>query len=274
MAISWVVHVLGIELKKAFSYRFAFWAQFVLGTVTDLVVAYFLWAAIFSQRGELGSSTIQIGGFTFHGMIYYYLFAAFSIRIARGSERGYVSEDIYGGGLTKYLLYPVSFLGFKFITHFTQQILATVQLLVSFSILWMIFGKPEDLSLSIATFAAGFLACLLAGVLHFFIAICLEMVSFWQDVVWNLMVMLRFMVNLLGGAILPLTLFPEWGRTVIAWTPFPLLVSFPAETFLGRVTAEVWLRQASLCLLWAMVFFALSRLIWSRGLRNYSGVGI
>lgn len=266
---SWVPHVLSIELKKAFSYRVAFWVQFLIGTGADLSISYFLWWAIFQARGE---STIQ--GFTFHGLILYYVFATFSSKITRGNDRGYISTDIYEGTLTRYLLYPLPFFPYKLVTHFTQQLLGMIQLLFTLSLFALIIGLPGGNHVTVFTFLAGCFTCVLAGYLHFTMMSCLEMVAFWQDVVWNLMVMLRFMMNLLGGQMIPLAFFPEWGQKIIAYTPFPALVSFPARTFLGDITLNEWLWQAGMLALWALVFTFLANRVWIRGTKQYSGVGI
>jgi ABC-2 type transport system permease protein len=265
--VTWAKHVLSIELKKAFSYRIAFWVQFVLGTATELGVAFFLWRAIFAS-----ASTERLHGFTFHSILYYYLFASFASKITRGADRGYFSQEIYDGTLTRYLLYPVPFLGYKFVTHLAQQLLGLAQLLLAWGILRLAIGPSE--SASFGTLLAGALTCSLTGYLHFNLMSCLEMVAFWQDVVWNLMVMLRMIMNLLGGALVPLAFFPEWGRHLVMLTPFPTLVAFPARVFLGQVSLHEWLVNAGLLAFWSVVFTLLAREIWSRGIRQYSGVGV
>ncbi|MGZ3735963.1 MAG: ABC transporter permease [Bdellovibrionota bacterium] len=263
----WVPHVLSIELKKAFSYRVAFWVQFLLGTGTELSVAYFLWRAIFENQHV---TTMQ--GFTFHGILYYYLFASFAGKITRGADRGYLAQDIYDGSLTRYFLYPLSFLGFKFATHLTQQLLGVCQLVIALAFLTIAIGGNH--AVSPASFAAGCFTCLLTGYLHFNIMSCLEMVAFWQDVVWNLVVMLRFSMNFLGGALIPLVFFPAWGQHLVSLTPFPILVAFPARVFLGEVTLHEWVINVALLGFWSVVFTFLAREVWLRGTRQYSGVGI
>ena len=63
----------------------------------------------------------------------------------------------------------------------------------------------------------------------------LEMVAFWHDSVWSLMAMLRMSLTLSGGGLIPLSLFPERARTVLALLPFSYLISFPIRCFLGQV---------------------------------------
>lgn len=265
---AWAPHVLSIELKKVFSYRVAFWAQFLMGTGTELAVAYFVWKAVFAATG---ASTL--GGFTFHGLVFYSLFANFSSKITRGTDRGYIAVEIYDGSITRYLLYPLPFFPYKYVTHLTQQLLGVTQLLIALAFVFFFIGNTGGQPLSLGSFAAGVLTCFLAGYLHFVMASCLELVGFWQDVIWNLMVMLRFCISLLGGGMIPLTLFPEWGQRIAHLTPFPILVNFPARVFLGQVGLSEWLGNVGLLAAWSVPFTFLLGWIWRRGTRQYSGVG-
>lgn len=267
--MNWVPHVLALELKKAFSYRIAFWVHFIMGTGTELVVSYFVWLAVFAASGKS-----EIEGFTFHGLVFYSLFASMSSKLTRGSDRGYISQEIYDGTLNRYLLYPLPFFPYKYVTHFTQQLLGIVQLFLAFAAVRLLLGDLGQHPITTLTFLAGIATCLLAGYLYFVISACLELVAFWQDVIWNLMVMLRFTMSLLGGAMIPLALFPEWGQKIALLTPFPLLVSWPARTFLGQVSLSEWLWNFGLMAFWSVAFSFLLNFIWIRGTRQYSGVGI
>lgn len=269
MSWAWVPHVLALELKKAFSYRVAFWVQFLMGTGTELVVSFFVWRSVFAATGSQ-----EMQGFTFHGIVFYSLFASMSGKITRGTDRGYVSQDIYDGSLTRYLLYPLPFFPYKYVTHITQQLLGVSQLIVAFIGVRLALGDLGQHAITPATFAAGVLTCFLTGYLHFVVASCLELVAFWQDVVWNLMVMLRFCMSLLGGGMIPLVFFPEWGQRLVSYTPFPLLVSWPARTFLGQVGAQEWLLNLGVLAFWSLLFTFVLNAIWLRGTKQYSGVGI
>ncbi len=267
--MAWIPPVLALELKKALSYRLDFWVTFFLGTVTEIGVAYFLWKAVFEAQ-----NATTMAGYSFHAIVYYYLFAAFSIRISRGTERGYISQEIYDGGLTRYLLYPVSFMGYKFVTHIAQQLLGIFQFAIAYGILFGVLGLPADQSITPMSIAIGLLTCLIAGVLHFAMTTCLELVAFWQDVIWNLMVMLRFIIGLLGGGMIPLSFFPVWAQKLIGLTPFPALIDFPTRTFFGQVTFDQWTSNIGQIAIWTAVFTALGASIWKKGIKQYSGVGI
>ena len=45
----------------------------------------------------------------------------------------------------------------------------------------------------------------------------------------------------LSGALVPLDLFPDAVRAVVAYTPFPYMIDFPAQVLLGKVAgADLW----------------------------------
>lgn len=268
-SLVWVPHVFSIEIRKLLTYRVAFWVKYVIGTLTEICVAYFLWDAIFVHTG---SQTMQ--GYSFLGIVYYYVFSGLVGRMIQTADQGGISIDIYEGGLTRYLLYPLSFLQYKYVSFLGQQVSMLFQLLLGLAVALMIWGLPADQNISASSVALGILTSIMAGALMFLINACLELVAFWQDTVWNLMAMLRFIGNLLGGVHVPLVFFPEWGQTLVQYTPFPFIFSFPIRCFLGQVTAQEWLHQSIWMVGWMCAISLLLAWIWKRGTRVYTGVGI
>jgi ABC-2 type transport system permease protein len=269
-SLNWVPHVLSNELRKMFSYRVAFWVQYVLGATTDLCIAYFLWKAIFEQNG-----VDRMQGFSFHGILFYYVFAALGSKVVQGSDRSWtISLEIYDGSLTRYLLYPLSYLGFCYVSQFARQLISVAQLLFGLAVAILIWGLPSDLSITPMSVLLGCVTALAAGFVLFLINSCIEMVSFWQDTVWNLLAMMRFIGSLLGGLLIPLVFFPAFGQSFARFTPFPVIYSFPIRCFLGQVGFEEWLVSMGHLAVWGCFASLLASWIWRRGTRRYSGVGI
>ena len=259
--------VLSLELRKTFSYRFDFWFRFLGVLMANVVIAYYLWSAIFAQTGAA-----QIGGYTFQGMILYYLMVPLIENVSRGQESG-LAQEIYGGTLTRYLVYPVPFFPFRYVGSLAGTVVALLQLVVVLGGYLALAGRPSDLPLTAGTVAMGLVAAVAAGLLNFLMVAALEMVAFWADQIWSLNVMLMFCVRLLGGSLLPLSLFPDWSRAALAWTPFPYLVSFPIRTLTGQVALVEWGQGLLIIALWSLGFALLDRWIWRRGNLRYTGVG-
>lgn len=256
-----------LELKKMVSYRVDFWLSFLGNAATQFGVAFFLWKAIFTARG-----VDRMEGYTFGGLMMYYLLSPLVGRSVFGQEMGFVSGEIYDGGLTRYLLYPISYFRVKYAANLAQVTLNLTQLIVTLTVVLIVFRQP--LGQGLRGFAMALPAMLLAGVLHFTITCCLEMTAFWADNVWSILVFNRMITGLLGGGMIPLAFFPARVRATLEYLPFPRFLSFPIRCLLGQVGGAEWLRGMGLAAAWAFIFASIGAFIWRRGIRSYSGVGI
>jgi ABC-2 type transport system permease protein len=268
-ALRWVPHAWSVEVRKLLSYRTDFWIDFAGSLVVQVVMAYFLWRAIFEAR-----QVTVIGGYTFGSMMLYYLLVPLVEKITRGQEMGFLSTEIYDGSLNRYLVYPVNLFAYKLVQHAAIATLALAQLVMILGGAVLVLGRPEGIDLGVFHVLAGLGAAAVAGVLYFLLAGCLEMVAFWADNVWSLSVMLRFAIRLLGGGMIPLALFPAWSIPVLERMPFAYLLSFPIRTLMGEVSAAEYAAGMLTLVAWIVVFAALTALVWRRGTLQYSGVGI
>ncbi len=271
--------LVSLETRKLMSYRVDFWLNTTVALALELAVAYFLWRAIFGTGGAGGAGSdvapTRLGGFTFEGMMVYYVLALLLGRLVRGQERGdAMSLDIYDGGLSRYLIYPSSYVGFKYAGHLGQLLPAVIQL-VGFGVVaaWWL-PLPAELAITPGSVAMTLGSVGVANLLAFLLRYPLAAVAFWADNVWSLHAMMRFVGNLLGGFMLPLSLFPLWAQDALNWLPFAHLFYEPVQTLLGQRTVAEWGRGLGIAVGWCVVLGLLGRWVWHRGYLRYSGVGI
>lgn len=270
MRITLFGRVLSLESRKLMSYRVDFWLNVLVSFATHLAVAWFLWTAIFEF-----TEAERIGGFTFEGMVLYYVLAILLGRLVRGQERGMgVAQDIYDGSLTKYLLYPTDYFGFKYAEHLGDLVPGSVQVLLFGALTLTFVDLPGDLSVTPITILMTAAVVAMANLLMYLMRFCINMVAFWADNVWSLSTMLRFTSELLGGLMLPLSLFPGWAQEGLAWTPFPYLFWFPVMTVLGEVGLGEWAWGLIVMAIWTVLVIGIALAIWWRGRLSYTGVGI
>jgi len=236
--------------------------------LVQLVIARSLWAAIFEQQ-----NVTEMNGFTLPMLTLYYVIVPIGSRILTGENIGFLSREIYEGTFTRYLLYPLSWFQYKTLTYFSYALFYALQLIVFF-VGYKIFlsggisaSESGDLLLGIGLF-------LVSSLMYLLMSIAVELLALWADNIWSLMVMLRFFSNFLGGALIPLAFFPERAQEFLSYTPFPSLVSLPARTIMGLTTSEEIFRGLMVIGFWAVVMAAVVNLLWKKGQKNYSGVGI
>ena len=119
-----------------------------------------------------------------------------------------------------------------------------------------------------------FVTVILASYTYFVMATSLEMMAFFVDNVWSLLIMLRYVIFLLGGALIPLDFYPEWAQEILSYLPFSGFLNLPINTLSGSIELTVWLKQMGILALWAVFFSVISRRIWKIGTKQYTGVGI
>ena len=171
-------------------------------------MAYFVWLAVFGASGSE-----RLGGFTFRGMVLYYVLAVLLGKIVRGQERDIsMSQDIYEGSLTKYLLYPCTYFWFKYAEHLGSLAPALVQLVLLGSVSALLLEPGGEFTITPMTVGMTVVAVAAANLMSFLIVYPAQGVAFWADNVWTLNVMVRFTSELLGGLMLPLSLFPQWAQ--------------------------------------------------------------
>lgn len=267
--MSWPARVVSTELRKIIAYRSDFWVNFLGQTLIQLFIARALWQSIFESNG-----TGVIGGFTLGQMTLYYLLAPLTMKILMGENIGFLSREIYDGGLNRYLVWPLPPLGYKLLTYLTYSTFYIAQLGLLYTLgRFLLDERPYELSEFLRlVLGMGYLFVAAAG---YFCMMCLcELVAFWADNTWTLGVMLRFVAAFLGGAFLPLTFFPEAIRDVIQYLPFAAFVSGPVNLILGRSTPLEAMQSFLVMLVWLPILGLSVRALWKRGNLQYTGVGM
>lgn len=260
--------IYSLELRRRMAYRSEFWFKFLGVLFANLAAAYFLWKAVFAVRGAEA-----LGGFTLSGMVLYYLIVPLIEGISRPQEQGFLSFSIYDGTLSRYLVYPVSFFPYQYVVSLATATMAVFQMCLVLGIYALVTDFPPEMVITPTTLFLGICTAFAASLLNFILVSIVEMAAFWAENVWSLSVMLMFSVRLLGGAMLPLTLFPEAMQRIIMATPFPYMVFFPIQALTGKLSMLEWSRGMGVLIAWTLALSLLNWVIWRRGNLRFTGVG-
>jgi ABC-2 type transport system permease protein len=257
------------ELRQSISYRADFWIKFFGSILAQVGVAYFLWKAIFTIRG-----VTEIAGYSFKGMVLYYLLVPLIDRLTRGEDVFQISTEIYDGTLTRYLLYPISFLSYKYVGQMARAFVAFLQLVTGFLFFILVFGLPSEVHLSWLGGVEALVIVVIVMFVYFVLSTLVELIAFWADNVWNLLAMLRLCVQLFCGAMLPLELFPGWAQDILKYTPFPYILSVPIRLLLGKFSFNDFIFGLFVLLGWSLIIGVFYFFVWRAGTKKYSGVGL
>ena len=262
--------VVSLEARTKFSYRVDFWINAVLSFGVELMVAFYLWSAIFEESGST-----SIGGRDIRQTILYYVTVLLVGRFAGGRDfEGTVQSDIYEGGLNRYLVLPFAYRPYKYAQSLGKLVPVVLQVILFGAIAIPLLGLASQVHLTFASVAMTLLAMMVANLLFFLMQFPLQVTAFWADNVWSLLVAQRLMGQILGGLMLPLSVYPEWGKKLLEVLPWRFFFDFPARVLLGEIGVREWGLGMLLAIAWCGVFAAIGQMIWKRGLHQYTGIGI
>ncbi|NER83793.1 MAG: multidrug ABC transporter permease [Leptolyngbya sp. SIO1D8] len=179
-------------------------------------------------------------------------------------------RQINEGKLSPFLLQPIDPVWRHFFSHVSERFARLPFIIVLLGLFLLLYPKAAWMP-SFQALSLGFIAISLSFCLRFIIQYTFAMLAFWTERA-NAIEQFWYLIYIfLSGMVAPLEVFPEGVRAVVLWTPFPYLIYFPANLIIGQPVDIV---QGFLAIVgWGLVFIALNRWLWRRGLRQYSGMG-
>ncbi len=179
-------------------------------------------------------------------------------------------REVVEGKLSPFLLQPIDPVWRHFVSHVSERFARLPFIAGLLGLCFLLY--PQALwHPSFGALLGGLLATSLAFCLRFIIQYTFALFSFWTERANAIEQFWYLLYIFLSGMVAPLDVFPAAVRAVIVWTPFPYLIYFPANLFLGRQT-DVWQGFVAIAL-WGLIFLTINRWLWKQGLRQYSGMG-
>lgn len=265
----WAWSVYTIAMRKLLTYRADFWVQFVMSPLVQIVISYALWKALFQASGKP-----ELGGFTFDAMFFYAVMAPLVDSFVSMNFMVVLSEDIYRGTLTRFLLYPANVFAYKYTEHLSTVTTGLLKTIPIFGVYLLFFDLPETIHITPAAVLATLGVWILGSTVYFLMVAAVDTVAFWADNVWSLLVFLRFLLQFLGGLYLPLSLVPEGPREWLMRLPFAHIFFQPLQILMGRLPVSAALESAAVLGLWGIGTVLILTLSWRRGMLRYTGAGI
>lgn len=224
-----------------------------------IVAFYVIWEGIYQKAGPI------IGGLTFEQMTVYFVVTT----LMHGLNSEYITKQIdtlmSSGNIVNYMTRPINFLGALFFRNFGQN---SVNILVKFILVLLISTifvqfSPNKMHILL------FLIYLPVFVL-FNIALysTIGLLSFWITKTWGISDLFEMIQWVLGGALLPLTLFPEAFQGILKLTPFYYLQFTAAQIYLSQITTAQALVSMAILIGWSLFLLVIAAFMIKKGMKK------
>lgn len=275
--VNWII------LKTCISERLTYRGDFAFATLMrflPIITQIFLWSAIYA-----GEENRRLNGYTFHGMIAYYLLAnvgrAFSSMPGLASG---IAREVRDGTVKKYLTQPVDMLSYLFWARVAHKLVYYLVAIGPFALVFYLCRGFFEYSPDAFTIAAFCLSLVMAFLIGFLLECLIGLIAFWFLEVSSLVFIFMMLNYFLSGHMIPLDWVSNWLARllpeslshlsqVVLYTPFQYLAYFPAAIMLNRFPQADLAMHLGAEFVWVLVLLAMNRLMFARGVRQYSAFG-
>lgn len=256
------------SLLQEFAYRFNFIA-WRFRNLLQILITFFLWSTVFSDTQKVIFGYDRLGILT-------YVFGILVVRAIVFSARTVdVGGEIGRGDLSNYLLKPIGYFKTWLIRDLSSKTLNLTFAFFETMLLYFVF-KPQLYFQNNPWLILAFLISLVIAIfLFFYIIFLINLTAFWvPEMGWALQFLLVVIVTeFLSGAIFPLDILPSGLQTLIYSLPFPYLIFFPLQIYIGKLSAGAIINGLTISLAWVIIFGFLVNFVWARGLKRYAAEG-
>lgn len=257
------------ELRKATAFRTGFIVRELLRGVNRPAVMIFVYLAMLH-----GSGRDTVGGFTFPAIVHYLILVATFQKMIFHERALELSDQIFDGYITKYLVMP-----FHYFSMVLGRWIQYTLVQIGVALLFWIAGAlliPAHWPFPASPAAALQALCLvvLGSYCYMLLYFILHSLAFYLDVVWTLLIGSHFVSSFVAGTIVPVAMMPAGVQTAFHWL-FPYwTLSAPIEIFMGRLGGAEFQRGLLVLAGTIVGLESIRSVVWSRGIRRYTGSGM
>ena len=263
---NWRAHLAYFDLgvKQSLAYKKDFVMSLIFGFLAA-VVMIFVWTAIYKT-----TNVAQIGGFTLLSMYAYFFIANATAAILDMDLDGTVQNVIYSGGVSIALLRPVRFVSQIFFGSLPGTIIGALVITLPLIAIGLLVMHASLTLLTVGLALAEFLIGFTIFNILFFVVGTLAV---YTTNIWGASNLLYYTFQMLGGAFVPLNLFPAALQGLVRYSPFQFLAYAPTGTLLGIVPTGLAIQNIAVGLAWIVIVALFASLWWGRIKKKLSFVG-
>lgn len=266
MSKYWSVFKISFQEEFAYRVNFIMWR---LRNIFQIFLVFFLWDAVFSDPGRV------VFGYTKSKILTYVLGLILVKALVLSARATNVAGEISRGDLSNYLVKPISYFKYWLTRDISSKALNFIFALFEIMLIYLILKPPFFIQTNLGFLFAFAITIALAIFIYFVVVFITSSIPFWMpEAAWGAHFLITVVIiEFLSGALFPLDILPEAIQKVLEYTPFPYLIFFPLQVYLGEVATPDIVKGIIVSFAWAVVLWFVMNSIWRKGLKVYESHG-
>ncbi|HTQ10289.1 MAG TPA: ABC-2 family transporter protein [Fimbriimonadaceae bacterium] len=256
--------IFSVYFQDGIAYR----ASGIIWILTDLVTAVtmpLVWAS--ASKG----GTIQ--GFTTSNFVLYYLCMLLLGSFITSHIMWDLAMEIKEGQFSSMLVRPVSFYQLTFLRNLSWRVIRTLLFFPFFIVLlWLYRGYLGGAHVYLGL--PFWISLILGNLVSFTTVMMMSMIALFTQEAMSIFELYYVPMLFLSGQLFPVAVLPNWARLLGELFPFYYTTGAPTEIMIGRVSGLAAWQTVGAQVVWVFIAYAVSKLLWAKGLKYYTGVGM
>ena len=227
---------------------------------------YFMWSAVLGNRGSiLGYEKAQL--------LTYVIGMSLLRALVLSAQSDQVAQEIASGRVAAILLRPIHHLLYWLTRDLAEKALHGSAVIVELAVFILLLRPSLFFPHQWSSLLFSISGILLAGFLYFLMTYLVGLAGFWTSESGGPRFCFALLLEFCAGAFFPLDVLPAFLRGFLLWTPFPYMVFFPLNIYLGRLDSAQILQGMCIGWAWVAVIGMTVHYVWQAGLRSYAAEG-
>lgn len=240
--------------------------MYLLYWLVSPIIYLAVWTSIAQSKGN-------VNGLTVNDFVTYYMTLLIVDQITSNIVIHTFAYKVQDGSLSGELVRPIHpMLTNALVNNIAFKALTIMGFIPVWIVLFFLY-KPD---FSNVTFT-GVLLAIPAMIMGFFVGYLLSAaitsLAFWTTRVYSIHEFYYALILLFSGQFVPLTLMPTFIQNVAQYLPFQLLIYYPIQLILGKLSQAQIVQGYIVGSIWLVIAIVLFNWMWRNGVKRYSAVG-
>lgn len=240
--------------------------MYLLYWLVSPIIYLAVWTSIANSKGS-------VSGLTANDFITYYMTLLIVDQITSNIVIHTFAYKVQDGSLSGELVRPIHpMLTNALVNNIAFKALTIMGFIPVWIVLFFLF-KPDFGSVTFAGILLAIPAMILGFFVGFLLSAAITSLAFWTTRVYSIHEFYYALILLFSGQFVPLILMPKLIQNIAQYLPFQLLIYFPIQLILGKLSTAQVMQGFAIGLIWLAIAMTIFNWVWRNGVKRFSAVG-
>lgn len=255
--------MLKVQIKLETSYAAWYWAG-TFAIIVKLCTVYYFWTAVYENKETVGTLSLS-------NMLTYMVVAMLLEQYVSGVGNN-LARMIKQGDIALELMKPYHLLDKLVAMDIGQKISNSIRTTIPM-LLFATWFVGNTLPQSLESFALFMISVVLGILIGTQLDLIIGILAFWTVNVWGLRLLRDSIIQFCSGALVPLSLYPQWFQEISMFLPFQSMVYIPVSIYTGSISGTQAYMAIATQFIWFIFIAILVRFIWALAIRKITIFG-